>query len=153
MHRAIVLFIFITIFIASHLCVADEVNQVQIGDSLGIVYFAWDQLSIPKDQIPNLEHAAVVLNSNPQINLLLAGHTDERGTNEYNLVLGEKMATVVREYLSSLGVDQTRLSVISHGEADPLDPGHCQESWDRNRRVELIVEEAYGSDGLLKKTD
>jgi peptidoglycan-associated lipoprotein len=69
----------------------------------------------------------------------LEGHCDERGSDEYNLALGEKRAKAAMEYLSTLGVPPEQLSIISYGKERPLDAGHGDESWAKNRRVEFVI--------------
>ncbi len=79
------------------------------------------------------------MNRNPTRLLLVEGHCDERGTNEYNLALGERRALSVRRYLVALGIGSDRLHTLSYGEEKPLDPGHTEESWAKNRRAEFKV--------------
>jgi len=67
------------------------------------------------------------------------GHCDERGTNEYNLALGERRANAAKRYLLSLGISSDRISSISYGEEKPLDPGHNEEAWAKNRRGHFII--------------
>jgi peptidoglycan-associated lipoprotein len=70
---------------------------------------------------------------------MLEGHCDERGTVEYNLSLGEKRAKAVKDYLVGLGISADRLSIISYGKERPADPGHNEEAWAKNRRVEFRI--------------
>ena len=70
----------------------------------------------------------------------IQGHCDERGTNEYNLALGERRAMAAYNYLVTLGVPGDRLSTISYGEEMPVDPGHNEEAWAKNRRDEFKVQ-------------
>jgi peptidoglycan-associated lipoprotein len=77
---------------------------------------------------------------NPQYNIRIEGHCDERGTIEYNLALGERRASAVRDYLVSLGVDAFRIRIVSYGEEDPADPGHDEAAWARNRRGVFVIE-------------
>jgi len=65
----------------------------------------------------------------------------ERGSNEYNLALGERRARAAMEYLIQLGIDPSRLSIVSYGEERPVDPRHCEEAWAKNRRCEFVVVE------------
>ncbi|HLD30193.1 MAG TPA: OmpA family protein, partial [bacterium] len=66
-------------------------------------------------------------------------HSDERGTVEYNLALGERRANSAKKYLISLGISEDRISTISYGEEKPLDPGHTEEAWAKNRRAHFII--------------
>ena len=68
------------------------------------------------------------------------GHCDERGTIEYNLALGERRASSVRDYLTSLGVARNRIRVITYGEERPVDPGHTEAAWSKNRRAQFVAE-------------
>jgi len=104
------------------------------------VYFDFDSYDIRQDAKPILSEAAQLMRRYPQISLRLEGHCDERGTAEYNLALGEKRANAVRDYLVSLGVERARLSTVSFGKERPAALGHDEESWAKNRRVELKPE-------------
>ena len=79
------------------------------------------------------------LKSSPGFQLLVEGHCDERGTREYNLALGERRANSVKEFLSSLGVDPGRLTIISYGKERPAAEGSTSEAWAENRRAVLVV--------------
>ncbi|VVM05151.1 Outer membrane lipoprotein Omp16 [Methylacidimicrobium cyclopophantes] len=103
------------------------------------VYFAFDSSAIPSGERGKLEKAAQWMAENPERSLLLAGHCDERGTEEYNRGLGERRALAVREYLIGLGVSPQRLHTISYGKDRPATPGHTEADYARNRRVELGV--------------
>jgi peptidoglycan-associated lipoprotein len=72
-------------------------------------------------------------------NILIEGHCDEKGTEEYNLALGEKRAKSTFDYLVSLGVSANRMKVISYGKSQPIDSGHNEISWDRNRRAQFTI--------------
>jgi peptidoglycan-associated lipoprotein len=71
--------------------------------------------------------------------MLIEGHCDERGTAEYNMALGERRATAVMTYLVSLGVPKSALSTVSFGKEKPLDPGHNEEAWAKNRRAHFVL--------------
>lgn len=79
------------------------------------------------------------LRSNFDVAITIEGHCDERGTNAYNLALGERRAESVKTFLAGLGIDQSRLATISYGEERPLDPGHGETSWSRNRRAHFSI--------------
>ncbi|GLI37997.1 peptidoglycan-associated lipoprotein Pal [Geobacter hydrogenophilus] len=85
------------------------------------------------------KNAEYLLKKQPNARLLIEGHCDERGSDEYNLALGEKRAKAARDYLVTLGVAANRLSIISYGEEKPLDPGHTEEAWAKNRRAEFLI--------------
>jgi peptidoglycan-associated lipoprotein len=75
----------------------------------------------------------------PTIKIQIEGHCDERGTSEYNLALGERRANSAKKYLISLGMPADRISTISYGKEKPLDPGHNEEAWSKNRRDHFII--------------
>ena len=86
-----------------------------------------------------LEENAKWLKAHPEVKVIIEGHCDERGSEEYNLALGEKRAKSARDYLISLGISPERLSIISYGESMPLDPRHCEEAWAKNRRAHFAI--------------
>ncbi|MCF8106321.1 MAG: peptidoglycan-associated lipoprotein Pal [Desulfohalobiaceae bacterium] len=104
-----------------------------------IIYFAFDSYELSPEAREALKEKAEVLENNPGIDLLIEGHCDERGTEEYNLALGERRARAAYEYLVLLGISPDRLSIISFGEEKPLDPGHTEEAWDKNRRAQFRI--------------
>lgn len=103
------------------------------------VYFDYDQTILSEDAKATLARNAEWLRSNPQVRVQVEGHADERGTPEYNLALAERRSASVKSYLTSLGIDSSRLSTISYGEERPVDPGHNEEAWALNRRSEFKV--------------
>ena len=110
--------------------------QNEIGDR---VYFETDKHNISSSSAFTLESQANWLKSTPGFQLLIEGHCDERGTREYNLALGERRGNAVKEFLSSLGVDPGRLTVISYGKERPSAEGSTSEAWSENRRAVLVV--------------
>ena len=82
---------------------------------------------IPDETLTKILHAAITIQ----------GHADERGTREYNLALGERRASAVRDYLQSMGVASSQLRIVSYGEERPVDPRSTESAWSKNRRVEL----------------
>jgi peptidoglycan-associated lipoprotein len=103
------------------------------------VYFGFDSYSIDPSERGKLDQTAAWLSHNPGKKIFLAGHTDSRGTVEYNLSLGERRALAVRDYLLGLGVDSSRLYTISYGEERPADSGENESAWAKNRRVQAGV--------------
>jgi peptidoglycan-associated lipoprotein len=101
------------------------------------IYFEFDQATLSDSAKDTLVRNAEWLRANPNARVQVEGNADERGSNEYNLALGERRATAVRTYLTSLGIDGTRLIVISYGEERPADPGHSEDAWSKNRRVDF----------------
>ncbi len=86
-----------------------------------------------------LQRKVSVLREYPGIQLRLEGHCDERGSNEYNLALGQRRAESVRRYLMSYGIDASRFATISYGEERPLVDAQNEEAWAQNRRAEFMV--------------
>jgi peptidoglycan-associated lipoprotein len=80
-----------------------------------------------------------LLKKYPKVKVQIEGHCDERGTIEYNLALGERRANSTKKYLISLGISADRISTISYGKERPLDPGHNEEAWAKNRRAHIVV--------------
>ncbi len=103
------------------------------------VNFDYDQFNLKPQAREILRKHADWLLEYPNFSVVIEGHCDERGTNEYNLALGERRATSAMEYLVNLGVDKKRLTTISYGEELPLDPGHNEEAWAKNRRAHFVV--------------
>ena len=110
--------------------------QNEIGDR---VYFGTDKHNISSSSAFVLESQANWLKSTPGFQLLIEGHCDERGTREYNLALGERRGNSVKEFLTSLGVDPGRLTVISYGKERPAAEGSTSEALSENRRAVLVV--------------
>jgi len=104
--------------------------------ALAPVYYSFDSSELDANAQSTLNKNADWLKSNPEVAIVLEGHCDERGTNEYNLALGERRAQSAQKYLTTLGVASERLSTISYGEEWPADPGHNEAAWSKNRRVE-----------------
>jgi len=106
---------------------------------LRTIYFDYDKSNIRPEFQPVLEGIAQWMAQNPTRQLLIEGHCDERGTDEYNLALGERRSLAVRRYLVALGAMADQLHTISYGEEKPADPGHEESSWAKNRRAEFKV--------------
>jgi peptidoglycan-associated lipoprotein len=102
-------------------------------------FFGYDESTLSADAQAALTSSANWLRSNPQYNLLVEGHTDERGTEQYNLALGDRRAHTVREFLSALGVDGSRVRTVSYGEERPFASGSNESAWSQNRRAHLVI--------------
>ena len=111
----------------------------QEGVILVNVYFAFDDFSLNEEAKTSLAQNAAWLINNPESEVIIEGHCDERGTEEYNLALGERRATSVKRYLIRLGVPEKQLSTISFGEERPADPASNEEAWAKNRRAEFVL--------------
>lgn len=103
------------------------------------VYFDFDRSTIKQSERSKIDAVAKVLKSKPETKVQVEGHCDERGTEEYNRALGERRALAVREYLINSGISADRIFTISYGEDRPVDPGHNEAAWAKNRRAEFIL--------------
>ncbi len=101
------------------------------------VYFDFDQFTLSADARKVLGDNAKYLQANSGVQVVIEGHCDERGSDEYNLALGESRALAAKEYLVSLGISAKRLSVISYGEEKPAAKGTTEAAWAKNRRAEF----------------
>lgn len=102
------------------------------------VYFDFDKSAIRDDQKSRIETNATYLKDNPNAMIAIEGNCDERGTNEYNMALGQRRADSAKKYLVNLGVADTRLTTISYGEEKPLNFGHDELAWSQNRRDDFV---------------
>lgn len=104
---------------------------------LEVIFFDYNSYSLRPDAMSALKGNAEKILQVPGVIIQIEGHCDERGTQEYNLALGEKRALATREYLMNMGVSGDRMVTISYGEEDPADGGHTETSWSQNRRSEF----------------
>jgi len=104
------------------------------------IYFDFDKSNLLLLAQDVLRRKAEWLWSNPEISVIIEGHCDERGTNEYNLALGDRRAESARSFLVDLGIASSRLTTISYGEERPVDSGHNEEAWAKNRRAHFTIE-------------
>lgn len=116
-----------------------NIPQPSAGGPFKDVLFDYDSSIIGAEYRENLKSDAKLLISDPSLHAEVEGHCDKRGTNEYNIALGEERAKSVANYLVSLGVPPSSLSTISYGEEIPLDPGDSEAAFSRNRRVHFAV--------------
>lgn len=103
------------------------------------IHFAFDSSVIRHSEDANLQSVAAALSSDPSTKLTIEGNCDERGTEEYNRALGERRALAARQALAKLGVDPARIRTISYGKDKPVDPGHDESAWARNRRDDFVL--------------
>jgi peptidoglycan-associated lipoprotein len=123
----------------------DDIDKADLGDAeiervqgeLDTIYFQFDSYELTEEQRSLLRRNAAVIQQHEMLSVRVEGHCDERGTIEYNLALGERRASVVRDYLVSLGVEAGRIRIVSYGEERPADPGKDEEAWSQNRRAEF----------------
>ncbi|MBI1968052.1 MAG: peptidoglycan-associated lipoprotein Pal [Gemmatimonadetes bacterium] len=113
-----------------------------------MIHFDFDKANIRPDDAAILDQKVGILQSNPNLRIRINGHCDERGSDEYNLALGNRRAVAAKQYLVSHGIDASRIDTQSWGEERPMAMGHDEESWAQNRRAE--VEITGGGDVLAK---
>ena len=104
-----------------------------------MIHFDYDKANIRPDDAGTLDQKVGILQANGNLRVRVAGHCDERGSDEYNLALGNRRATSAKQYLVSHGIDAGRVETQSYGKERPLDPGHNEEAWSKNRRDEFDI--------------
>jgi peptidoglycan-associated lipoprotein len=109
---------------------------VSVGDR---VFFEFDSAVLTSQATGILDRQAAWLKQYPDVIVTIEGHTDERGTREYNLALGDRRANAVKNYLVALGISPQRILTISYGEERPAEPGHDEAAWALNRRAVTVV--------------
>ena len=122
-----------------------DVNQSSISwtkmTDVKLIYFDYNSFALRPDALKvlsdNAEKIKTVLKDSPKVMIQIEGHCDERGTQEYNLALGEKRALAVREHLTKLGISGDHLVTISYGKERPVADGHNEAAWKQNRRAEF----------------
>jgi peptidoglycan-associated lipoprotein len=107
------------------------------GSDINNILFDYDRYNIREDAKPILDNVASLLNKERKMNVVIEGHSDERGTNEYNLALGEKRARATQNYLQALGVSLLRVKTVSYGEEKPLCTYQAESCWQSNRRSSI----------------
>ncbi len=105
------------------------------------ILFEFDSYTIKPEFFPKLDEMASALKNQRNVNIVVEGNCDERGTVEYNLALGQKRAEAVKSYLVKMGVDSTRIRTVSFGKEVPVDPGHTEEAWAKNRRAHIKLDQ------------
>ena len=103
------------------------------------IYFDTDRFNVDSEDAAALRRQAEYLTQYPNARATVEGHADERGTRDYNLALGERRANAARNYLVSLGVSESRLTTVSHGEERPAATGSDEGAWARNRRAVTVM--------------
>ena len=122
---------------AARRAAAAEAAANRAVNDLGRIYFDFDQYTLTTAAKDQLASNAALLKAAPAIKVQIEGHCDERGSDEYNLALGEKRALSTKNYMVSLGVGAGRMSIISYGEELPLDSTNSETAWTKNRRAEF----------------
>jgi peptidoglycan-associated lipoprotein len=113
-------------------------EEVRAGLAV-MIHFDYDKATIRSEDAALLERKVPLLQANPGLRVRIAGHCDERGSDEYNLALGNRRALSAKQFLVDHGVDGNRLEIVSYGKERPLDPGHNEAAWAQNRRDEFEV--------------
>jgi peptidoglycan-associated lipoprotein len=140
---------------------AERERQRRIADSLAalgksteavrtllatMIHFDYDKAIIRGGDAAVLDQKVAILQANSGLRIRISGHCDERGSDEYNLALGNRRATAAKQYLVSHGIDASRIETVSYGEERPIAQGHDEESWAQNRRDEFEI--LAGGDNL-----
>ena len=118
------------------------VSEISLGEYDGFepsVYFDYDRFDVKPSYVEVIKKIAQMMRENPTSKILLEGHSDERGTREYNVALGHKRAESVAKALEAEGIDRQRMDTISFGEEDPADNTSTEKGWAKNRRCDLIL--------------
>ncbi|HEY6223575.1 MAG TPA: peptidoglycan-associated lipoprotein Pal [Gemmatimonadales bacterium] len=113
-----------------------------------MIHFDFDRASLRSDDQAALDQKVSILQANSAVRIRISGHCDERGSDEYNLALGNRRATAAKQYLVGHGIDAGRIETVSYGEERPIATGHDEESWAQNRRDEFEI--LSGGDSLKK---
>lgn len=118
----------------------DELNRIAASRGwLRDAFYAYDSSDLNEEARTSLSDSAKWLRENPAYTLTVEGHCDERGTEQYNLALGERRSHVARQYMQSLGVDGNRFQTISYGESRPFAEGSSEQAYSQNRRAHLRI--------------
>jgi peptidoglycan-associated lipoprotein len=115
-----------------------EIEKDTGPDRMVTVYFGFNEANLTDEARAALNNNAEYLRHHEGQRIQVEGHCDSRGSTEYNLALGERRAMAVRKYLVKLGVNPTRLEIISYGEERPVDPSQSEDAWSQNRRAEFM---------------
>jgi len=121
----------------------DPTETGNAGDSYIVlqkdIFFEFDKATLTPEAIEILTQNSDWLKNNADVAITIEGHCDERGTNGYNLALGDRRAESVKTFLTDLGVDRSRLTTLSYGEERPFDRGNDETAWARNRRAHFLI--------------
>ena len=115
-----------------------EANKAYLAKR--VVHFDYDSSELSNEDLQTLQAHAQFLVANANSRVALTGHTDERGTREYNMALGERRAKAVESFLVTTGVNPNQLEAVSYGKEMPINAGHDENAWKENRRVEINYE-------------
>ena len=118
-----------------------EMSIKELQTKIKDIHFDYDKYDIRDDAKPVMKEVADALSKNRKIKVIIEGHCDERGTNEYNLGLGDRRASSTKEYLVSLGIPTGKIETISYGEEKPLCAVQTEDCWNKNRRGHFVLVE------------
>lgn len=127
---------------------AAEVTRAMTAEVGNVIHFDYDKADIKPEDQPILDRKAAIMKANPAVRVRISGHADERGSDEYNQVLGQKRANAAKEYLVARGVDAGRIDITSYGEERPIDRASTEEAWAKNRRDEFEI--TAGGNALVR---
>ena len=120
----------------------DDPELIRLADETGslyTIYFKYDSHTLDSEFLNTIKKNAHWMKSNPSTSIILEGHADERGSNEYNLALSQRRALGIEKFLIDFGVNRRKLTVLSYGEEKPTDKGHDEAAWRENRRVDIKI--------------
>ena len=118
----------------------EELNRVvQESGAVQDAFFNYDEAALSSEAQAALTNSANWLKKHSGYSLLVEGHCDERGTEQYNLALGDRRANTAKEFLATLGIDSSRIRTVSYGEERPFDTGHDDSAFAKNRRAHLVI--------------
>jgi peptidoglycan-associated lipoprotein len=126
---------------------AEAVRAALVRDLGNVIHFDYDQDLVKPEDRPILDRKAEIMRANAGLRIRISGHADDRGSDEYNLVLGNKRALAAKQYLIGKGIDAARIDVTSFGEERPVDPAENETAWALNRRAEFEI--IAGGDRLV----
>ena len=119
----------------------EQQSEAFVQNAKDRVFFGFDKSNLSAEAVKVLKVQAEYLNANPEKQIVIEGHADDRGTREYNLALGERRAVAVKNYLISRGVEADRIRVISYGKERPAVVGANEAAWAQNRRAVTLVKD------------
>ena len=124
---------------ASSSAAAAKTESEKLAEVGNTVYFDFDSSELSENAQMTLNRQAAFLNVNPTLVIVVEGHADERGTREYNLALGDRRATAVRDYLLAKGLNSARVRTVSYGKERPAAEGSTESVWEKNRRAATVL--------------
>ena len=119
--------------------IAEANRQARDRGWIRDAFFDYDASTLSAEAQEALTQSAAWLRSHPEFRIRIEGHCDERGTEQYNLALGERRAESAAAFLAASGVDRTRIETVSYGEERPFETGSTEEAWAQNRRAHLVL--------------